>query len=265
MFESLPLTLKIYIIFAAAVLGLSMGSFCNAWAYRIVSGESIVRGRSRCPKCRHELAVRDLFPLLSWLFLRGRCRYCGEPVSVRYPLSEALLGIYFVSVVLLFGISFKTLRLLLLGCLLLVMSLQDLGSMEIEDYLQAAAGAIALIRLLEPEAASMGLLRRLGGMALGLIPAALLLGLVLIMEKLLGREAMGGADIKLTAVLGLHFGALRTLLLLIIASVMGLITALIAGKRRAQPFPFGPSLAAAAWITALIGDMAADRYMSLIC
>ena len=245
-----------YFAFLSFVLGLIFGSFCNAWAWRIAHDESIARGRSHCPKCGHILAVKDLVPLFSWLFLRGRCRYCGEKISKRYPLAEGLLGLYFLSLFLVYGFSWACLRLLVLGCLLLVCSLVDWETMLLPDPLMIAAAAAALLRFTEDGGWKSALI----GFAAVSLP---LLLLVLAMDRILKKEAMGGGDIKLIAVLGLHFGAGRTLMLLIFACVIGLAGAGIAKKRKGTPFPFGPSISLAAWLTAIVGEPLLNWYLSL--
>ena len=243
-----------YLLFLAALLGLVFGSFCNAWAWRIVHGESIVHGRSHCAVCGHPLSARDLVPLLSWLFLRGKCRYCGAPISVRYPAVELISALYYLSIVLRFGLSVDALRLLILGSLLLTASLVDLDTMELPDGLLLAAALAALLRL--PDGWKSALL----GAAAISIP---LLLLVLLADKLLGRETMGGGDIKLVAVLGLHFGSLQTLFLLILACVLGLCLGAAMKKAKDAPFPFGPALALAGWFTALFGTSLVSWYLSL--
>lgn len=246
--------LTAYILTVTALLGLVFGSFCNAWAWRLAHGESIVRGRSHCAVCGHPLAARDLVPLLSWLFLRGKCRYCGAPISVRYPAVELISALYYLSIVLRFGLSVDALRLLILGSLLLTASLVDLDTMELPDGLLLAAALAALLRL--PDGWKSALL----GAAAISIP---LLLLVLLADKLLGRETMGGGDIKLVAVLGLHFGSLQTLFLLILACVLGLCLGAAMKKAKDAPFPFGPALALAGWFTALCGTSLVSWYLSL--
>lgn len=246
--------LTAYILFVTFLLGLVFGSFCNAWAWRIVHGESIVHGRSHCAVCGHPLSARDLVPLLSWLFLRGKCRYCGAPISVRYPAVELLSALYYLSIVLRFGLRVDALRLLILGSLLLTASLVDLDTMELPDGLLLAAALAALLRL--PDGWKSALL----GAAAISIP---LLLLVLLADKLLDRETMGGGDIKLVAVLGLHFGSLQTLFLLILACVLGLCLGAAMKKAKDAPFPFGPALALAGWFTALCGTSLVSWYLSL--
>lgn len=250
-----PPAFTVYLLVLALAFGAVFGSFCNAWAWRIVHHEKITRGRSHCPHCGHTLGPGDLIPIFSWLARRGRCKYCGSPISVRYLLSELILGAYFASVVAVYGLSLDTLRFLALGCFLLVMSLEDIEIMEIEDGLQLGAAACVLLRL-----GQSGFLRSILS---GIAVAAGLLVMVLLFEKLLKREAMGGADIKLVAVLGLHFGLFQTLYLLIIACVVGLLGAALLKKGFGREFPFGPSLAIAAWITILTGPTAVNAYLSL--
>lgn len=245
-----------YIIFLSAVLGLVFGSFCNAWAWRIVHHENISKGRSHCAVCGHELAAKDLVPLFSWLFLKGKCRYCGKPISKRYPAAELVLGLYFVSVTLVYGLSWDCLRLLILGCLLLVCSLTDLDTMELPDPLLIAAAAAALLRLTEPGGWKSALI---GGVAVS-VP---LLLFVLAADRFLGKESMGGGDIKLVAVLGLHFGPGRTFFLLILACIIGIAAAKISGKKKGAAFPFGPALALSAWVTALAGTPVIRWYTGL--
>ena len=250
--------LTVYTLTLAALLGLALGSFCNAWAWRIVHGESITRGRSHCALCGHPLAARDLVPLFSWLSLRGKCRYCGAAISPRYPAVELISALYFLSVLWRFGLSWTALRLLAAGCFLLVAALVDADTMELPDGLLAAAALCALLRF--PAEGLPGLTNALLGLAAVSVP---LLILVLLADKVLGRESMGGGDIKLVAVLGLHFGPGQTLFLLILACLLGLLGAVIARKKWGAEFPFGPALILSGWLTALVGEPFVSWYLSL--
>ena len=88
-----------YSLLVTGLFGLVMGSFLNCLAWRLTHGESVLRGRSHCISCGHVLAARDLVPVLSWLFTRGRCRYCHERIPARYPLTELLCAALYLSVV----------------------------------------------------------------------------------------------------------------------------------------------------------------------
>jgi len=249
-----------WLISIAALLGLIMGSFLNCLAWRLVHGESVMKGRSHCAVCGHVLGPLDLVPLLSWLLLKGRCRYCGEKVSARYPLAELACGALYGSMAWRYGFSAETLRFLLLFSVLLAISLVDLEDGWVPDRLliAGAAGYLALLPL-GPEPVKL-LSRGLIGAAALFAPMLLL---VLAADKLLGRESMGGGDLKLFALLGLYFGWKLGLLLVILSCFTGLAFAVIMGKAKpGKPFPFAPAMAAAAWITAMWGDNIIKFYLS---
>ncbi len=243
----------IYFFIVSFIFGLIFGSFGNCWAWRIVHHESVVKGRSHCAVCNHELGALDLIPLFSWIFLKGKCRYCGEKISVRYPLAELILGLYFLSIFLVYGLSLDCLRFIILGFLLLVMSLVDLDIMELPDGLMIAAAVCALLRLPDWKSILLGLVA---------ISVPVLL-ISLVMDKVLGKESIGGGDIKLLAVLGMHFGPGKTLLLLIVSCLVGILFAVLAKKGKGKEFPFGPILAVSSWFTALFGNAIITWYSSL--
>ncbi len=245
----------------SALFGLIMGSFLNCLAWRLVHGESVMKGRSHCAACGHVLGPWDLVPLLSWLLLKGRCRYCGEPVSIRYPLAELICGAVYGTLAWRYGFSAETLRFLLLFSLLLAASLVDLEDGWVPDrFLIIGAAGYLLLLFLEPEPMK-ALLKGFIGAAALFFP---LLFIVLAADKLLGRESMGGGDLKLFALLGLYFGWKMGLLLLILSCFTGLVFAAAMGKARpGRPFPFVPAIAAAAWLTAMWGEPAIRWYLSL--
>jgi len=200
--------------------------------------------------------------VLSWLALRGRCRYCGGPVSPRCPLSELICAAAFGTLAWRYGFSAETLRFLALASVLLAVSLVDLEDGWVPDRLLLAGAALWLLTLpLEPEVMKAQLLRGILGAAALFLP---LLLLVLAADRLLGRESMGGGDLKLFALLGLYFGWKQGLLLVILSCLTGLGSALVMGKARpGKPFPFVPAMAAAAWLTALWGEPVIEWYTSL--
>ena len=111
--------ITIYSCFIAALLGACMGSFLNCAAWRVVHGESVLRGRSHCDVCGHVLAPRDLVPVFSYVFSHGRCRYCGAKLSPRHAVGEAVAALVFVSLLLRYDISLRTLEAWAVACLLL--------------------------------------------------------------------------------------------------------------------------------------------------
>jgi len=252
-----PLWVKLYICAVAFLCGTVMGSALNCLAYRIVHEQKWSGGRSACPHCGHVLGVMDLVPVLSFLLLKGRCRYCGEKLARRYVLAEAFLGICYVTLVLRFGLTLEALSAVVLCSCLFSLSLVDLDIQIIPDRFLVIPAALRLVQLaLE------------GRLLSGLIPALAfgggLLILSLIMDKVLKKESMGGGDIKLMAVLGLYFTVPQCLLLLILACVSGIVIASVLMKIKDDtPFPFGPALSLAAYATLLFGEPIVNWYLSL--
>ena len=256
----LPALTRVYLVALAALLGLVMGSALNCLAFRLARGEKWSGGRSACPMCGHTLSAADLVPLFSWLFLRGRCRYCGGRVSARYPLTELCLGVVFAALLLRFGLTLQTITAAVLCACLFCLSLVDLDTQIIPDRFLIIPAAVRVAQLLW-EGGLRGLWR-------GLWPALVLgvgvLLLVLLMDKVLKKESMGGGDIKLFAMLGLWFSFPCCLLLLIASCVFGLVlAAATAGMKRDTPFPFGPAISAAAFVCLLVGQPVVSWYLGL--
>lgn len=248
-----------YLLFLAFVCGACAGSFVNCAALRKARGERFTRGRSHCPKCGHTLGVRDLFPLVSWLALRGQCRFCGARIPGRYPVTELTGALAFTAALLRFGLSAETVQVCLLFALLLALALIDLDTMELPDGLLIAGAVLWAAFLPFRDAPLQSLLQGLaGGLALG----GALLVLTLIMDRVLKRDSMGGGDIKLLAMLGLYSGPAVGLLLVLLACIAGLAFARLrsAGDR---PFPFGPAIAAAAVPALLLGPQIVSWYLGL--
>ena len=256
----LPASVRVYLLVLTLALGLVMGSALNCLAFRIARGQKWSSGRSACPACGHTLGVPDLIPLFSWLFLRGRCRYCGAPISPRYPLSELCLALCFTAVVLRFGLSVQTLTALVLCACLFCLSLVDLEVQLIPDRFLLIPAAVRLAQLLW-EGGLRGLLR-------GVWPALALGGgillLVLLMDRLLHKESMGGGDIKLFAMLGLWFSFSCCLLLLVLSCFFGIAFAAVTARmKRGIPFAFGPAISASALAVLLVGEPVVAWYLGL--
>ena len=181
--------LTVYYCVLAAVFGACMGSFLNCMAWRVVHGESVLRGRSHCDACGHVLGARDLVPVVSYLASGGRCRYCGAKLSSRHVWGEVIGAAVFVSLLLHYDISLRLLEAWLLASILLACSFADLEGYIIPDRFLAAGLVLFIASLFfVPEP-----LRRLADGLLGGLGVALgLLAVVTVLEKRMGREAMGG-------------------------------------------------------------------------
>lgn len=264
-----------YCIFVVALLGLCMGSFLNCLAWRMTHGESVLHGRSHCTSCGHELSARDLVPGLSWALSRGRCRYCGERVSARYPATELFCAVVYVSLLLRYGLTLEMVELTAFASVLLVLSLTDLDEYIIPNKTIIASIVIRLayiavggaLSLFDPVALLIQSL--VGGFAV-VIPVLLL---SIVMDRVLGRDSLGGGDVKLLFVAGLYFGWQQCLFLIIVACVLGIVFGVLGlnagttdsgGHAKSRLIPFGPSIALACWITMLVGPTVLDWYLGLL-
>lgn len=239
--------------------GLMLGSFYHAWAWRMVREQSIARGRSCCPTCGHELSVRELVPVLSWLWQRGCCRHCGGAIPVRYPLVELLTALLFVSLAWRYA-GVQLLSALVLGSLLLVLALVDYDSWLIPDSLLLAG--LLLYVPLQWLSGSLNVLTLGQAMLQGCLVAVPLLLFVLAADAVLQKPSMGGGDIKLFFLLGVYLGAKMAMLTLFVSCLVGLLWQLL-WQRREQggAFPFGPSIGLAAWIVLLWGEKMMRWYL----
>lgn len=127
------------------IMGMTIGSFLNVCIYRIPRGESVVYPPSRCTRCSHSLAWYDMIPILSYIFLKGKCRYCGEGISPRYPIIEALNGILYLFVFYYFGLSLEFYFYCFMASILIVICLIDYYERIIPDGLVLAILAATVL------------------------------------------------------------------------------------------------------------------------
>ncbi len=236
--------------------GAVTGSFLSVVAHRVPRGESIVGPRSRCASCGAQIAAYDNVPIVSWLLLRGRCRHCGERISIRYPLIEIATGLLFALTVLVLHDEPAQLALgLVFVATLSAITLTDLELRLIPNkiLLASALAGVALAAGLDPSS--------LPERAIAMAAA----GGLLFAVALAYPRGMGMGDVKLAAVMGLYLGRSVAPALLIgfaAGSVFGL--ALIArhgAAARKQAVPFGPFLALGGVIGLLAGEQVVDWYL----
>jgi len=272
-------------IAAAGVLGLIVGSFLNVVILRLparmeyfwkrdaremlelgandeAAPPDIVRKGSHCPHCKHPLAAWDNIPLLSWLVLRGHCRYCRAPISIQYPLVEVLCGVASAIVVWHFGVTWQA------------------GAALLFTWFLVAAGGIDFRTQLLPDSLTLPLLWL--GLLISLVPVFVdsreavigasigylaLWSVYWLFKLATGKEGMGFGDFKLFAAAGAWMGYAALLPVIIIAAVSGAVigTTLLRarGQDRSMPFAFGPFLAIAMWIWLVAGDPILATYMRL--
>ncbi len=260
MLDILPADVVIYLSALAAVLGLVLGSALNCLAQRLAAGKKWSgTERSACPHCGHVLGPGELIPLVSWLVQGGKCRHCGAKISPRYPLTELLLAIIYLTVFQRFGLTWHTASVLVLVSCLFCLSLVDLDTQIIPDRFLVIPLVVRLAELALTDITALP-----GAVLPGIVLGGGILVLSLVMDKVLKKDTMGGGDIKLLGLLGCFLSLPECLLLLILACLIGIVMAAVLMKVDPETaFPFGPALSLAAWITLLIGQQTISWYLSL--
>jgi leader peptidase (prepilin peptidase)/N-methyltransferase len=230
-------------------LGLVTGSFLNVCISRIPEEGSIIYPPSHCPKCKSKLGIYDLIPLISYLILRGRCRYCGEKISIRYPVVEALTAALFLMFYLKAGLSVQFAALLIFSVLLVLISFIDIEHMVIPDFLML----IGIGSGVAYSVCSGSIVESLTGACFGFLFMFILSSAA---KYALKKEAMGDGDIKLLVMLGANLGIERTLLSVLFASLTGAaagISLILLKKMKKEDYiPFAPFLALGAVLAILI-------------
>ena len=274
--------------FLAFLFGACVGSFLNVCIGRWPHDQSVVAPRSRCPKCGLQLAWYDNIPMLSWFLLRGRCRGCGLPISVQYPVVELLVALLWVAAFQLYGPTFAALRVAIFATIMLGIAITDATHYLIPDgftvsglvFVLATAVVAALRGEGDPFATPYDAL--IGACAgAGAIAIVGWLG-----EVMLKREAMGFGDVTLMAVVGAAVGPARALFVIFVGAALGAVTflgvvypmvrfraappaeqidlALDAPKPAMPEVPFGVFLAPAAVLTLVWGDTLFRWYFTRI-
>lgn len=256
---------KLITYILGGIYGLCVGSFLNVVIYRLPLGMNLAKPGSHCPHCGYTLRARDNIPVLSYLFLGGRCRKCRAPISPRYMAVELLNMILWLLAVDLFydrGFIFTVVVALTASVMLSVFFI-DLAHMLIPDSLQIALLLLGLFATIcDPEYPWYS---HLIGMAVG---SLFFYGIYALFYYGFGKDALGGGDIKLAAVSGLLLGWERLLLGLVLASVSAAILLLILSRRsgaeRGREYPFGPFLAAAFTLALYVGAPIINAYLGLL-
>lgn len=253
-----------YIVFSifAFLFGATVGSFLNVCIYRLPKSESVVFPASHCPRCDSSIRWYDNLPILSYLILKGKCRRCGEPISVQYPLVEFLNAVLTLFIFLKYGPTLSFLVLFLFCSALVVITFIDLEHQIIPDSITLPGILIGFaVSFFIP---SPGWRNSLIGIVAG--GGSLLLvayGYHLVTKK----DGMGGGDIKLLAMMGAFFGWIAVPFIIFVASLAGSVigvTLMVARKENSKlAIPFGPFLAAAAVLYIFYGKALIFWYLSV--
>ena len=240
------------------ITGLIIGSFFNVVIYRLPRGESVITPPSHCPSCNTRLKAVDLIPVLSYIFYKGKCRYCGAKISLQYPLVELLTAILYLSVYIRFGFSLEGFIYLFLFSLLITISFIDLNEKIIPNLISYSGIIIGLI--LSIIFNHMSFISAILGL---LIPSLLLLIIALVFQG-----GMGIGDVKLVGMIGTFTGYLYPLIGIFIGALVGSIIflpLLLTGKiNKKTKIPFGPLISLGTVIMILFGERLIDLYWSFL-
>ena len=247
----------------AAILGLLIGSFLNVCIYRLPRGQSIVWPGSHCPVCEKAIEFYDNVPLLSYLWLAGRCRACRTHISIQYPVVEAANAAGYLAILWTFGLTWTTVLYAILFSALLLVTVTDLTHKIIPNVVTVPGIALGLAGA--ATVLPVGLLNALLGVAVG---GGVLWALAWASPYLFGKEGMGGGDIKLLAMIGAFLGWKPVLLTIMIGSltgsVIGVILIALGVMKRDEYIPFGPFLVLGALISMFFAPQLLHWYQELL-
>lgn len=252
--------MEVLYIVLSIMFGLCIGSFLNVCIYRIPREESIVFPGSHCMKCGYELKWYDLIPVLSYISLRGKCRKCGDRISIQYPIIELLNAIIYLIIYLEYGYSLDTLKFMVLVSFLIVIAVIDFKTMFVYSN-TIIVGAIfgVIFTLIQWYTEKSFPIDNIYGA---------LIGTVVIGAIVLVTHGMGEGDIEIVAVSGLFLGAKCSIFMLFSGVVLGGIVAaiilILKLKDRKDEIAFGPYLAAGAILAVLVGNQIMNWYFSLL-
>ena len=266
--------LDIFIYTYIFLIGLAIGSFLNVVIYRLPIGEGIVIRPSHCMKCENKIKFYDLIPVLSYIFLRGKCRYCGEKISIQYAAVELLTALSFVGIYYRLGWAapIETIASMVLISMFIAIFFIDLYHYIIPDEIiifGLITGLIfSILKGFNFNNLSLYNWSFLTDSFLGaIIGIAAFIGIYILGLWMMKAEAMGMGDVKLMGVVGLYVGFKLTVLSMflsfIIGSVISLLLIAIRAKKMKDQIPFGPFIVLGSLIAALWGNQILTWYFSL--
>ncbi len=272
--------LTAYIAVIIFVFGAVIGSFLNVLIYRLPIGMDFKKGNSICPNCRHQLNWKDLFPLFSWIFLGGKCRYCKAPISKQYPIVEALNGMcYVLGYIFLcggvnsvsadislgdLGLSLKLVGYMITFSALIVAAWIDFKHQIIPDSMWVAILVGGVFIVVDALLAGSFTKAFIVPKIIGFFTVS---GLFFLIALVTGGRAMGGGDIKLMAAVGFVLGWKAVIISLFMAAFFGVVFSIgrkiISKEAMRGTIPFGPFLAMGSAVCAFVGERIFNGYLSL--
>jgi len=249
------------LIVVSVLFGMAVGSFLNVFIDRLPSGESLLFPASHCTSCHQRLAIKDLIPVFSYLWLRGRCRYCQAPIPRRLLWVEIGTGILFAYLYWYYGLSAELAITAFYCCLFLVIMVIDLEHGIVPNKIVYPSMAVALVlsALLSQTMTVPGIVQAAIGGGIGLV--------LFLLIVLISKGGMGWGDVKLAALIGLVIGFPLVFVALLLAVILGGLVAvtllLFKLKKRKEGIPFAPYLSLGAMITLLFGSNILNWYLGM--
>ena len=229
---------------SAFILGSIFGSFCNVCIYRLPINKSIVKERSFCPSCKSPINWYDNIPLLSFIFLKSKCRKCGNKINFQYFLVELITAISFIAIYFVFGLSITTLLLLILSVFFIIIFFIDLKHYIIPNELTFPLMAIGFLKSFDPNLNKAIFPNYINSLIGGLIGYLIIWFIIFAYKKIRNKEGMGLGDAKLLAAIGFWFGWLSIPFTIFISSLIALIlvvpSVLNKSRNMSSQIPFGP-------------------------
>ena len=249
-------SMRIPVYIMVCFLGILFGSFLNVLIYRIPKKEEFIKTSSHCMSCGHKLAWYDNIPLISWILLGGKCRYCKERISIQYPIVELSNGLLWLFVFIINDINMNSVLICAMTSGLLALSVIDWRTYEIDNGFHFYFGVLALIHLALD-------CQNWATYAIGFFCVSIVL---LAIYLLSGGAAIGGGDVKLMAVCGLFVGWQNIVLALAIGCIVGSVVHIVRMRisNVDHVLAMGPYLAIGIFVSSLFGNQLVDWYMSLL-
>ncbi|KYH35320.1 type 4 prepilin-like protein leader peptide-processing enzyme [Clostridium tepidiprofundi DSM 19306] len=241
------------------VIGLIVGSFLNVCIYRIPRGESIAYPPSHCTVCGSRIKYYDLIPIVSWIALRGKCRNCGERISIKYPLIELSTGLLFALAYIEYGLTIYSLKYIVLISYLIVIGIIDYNTTDVYSVTTWSGIILGVVFIIINYFMGLPIKTYIYG---GLLSGGIIAVIILL------TNGMGWGDAEICLLSGLFLGLANSIVMLLLSFIIGGIVGvmLIVTKRKTKKdyIPFGPSISVAAIIVIFMGDKIIDLYMKIL-
>ncbi|MBF2057742.1 MAG: prepilin peptidase [Cyanobacterium sp. T60_A2020_053] len=267
------MTIALFLIYLIVfIFGASIGSFLNVVIYRLPAHVSLLHPPSRCPKCGHSLGKTENVPVLGWLWLKGKCRWCQTAISPRYPLVEALTGLIFVAIVAQFGVSLLSVGYFIFVSWLIALAWIDFDTLTLPNVLTQSGLILGLVTQFILGFFVAGVEGAVSFLFMAILSAVFGLWLfdaILIIGSLaFGKPAMGGGDPKLVAMIGAWLGWQNVLITGFIACLIGTLVGVGAISlkvlKRGQAIPFGPFLVLGSLVSLFYGEQLLSAYIEYL-